>query len=43
MANFIQAGVNVFGFFHINPALLAFGMIFVIFAVLNFIDKKRID
>jgi len=43
MANLIQAGVDVFGLFHIDPALLAFGMIFIAFAVLNYIDKKRID
>ncbi len=43
MANIIQAGVSVFGLFHIDPALLAFALIFGAFAVLNYIDKKRID
>ncbi|GHA82127.1 hypothetical protein GCM10009069_01550 [Algimonas arctica] len=43
MANLIQAGVSVFGLFTIDPALLAFIMIFVAFATLNYIDKKRID
>lgn len=43
MTNLIQAGVSFFGLFKIDPALLAFLMIFGVFAVLNFIDKKRID
>lgn len=43
MANLIQAGVSVFGLFTIDPALLAFIMIFGVFATLNYIDKKRID
>ncbi|MGB6228828.1 MAG: hypothetical protein WBF53_01710 [Litorimonas sp.] len=43
MASLIQAGVSIFGLFHMDPALLAFIMIFLAFAVLNFIDKKRID
>jgi hypothetical protein len=43
MANLIQAGVSVFGLFKIDPALLAFGMVFGFFAILNYIDKKRID
>lgn len=43
MVNLIQAGISVFGLFTIDPALLAFLMVFVIFATLNFIDKKRID
>ncbi|MEM9600051.1 MAG: hypothetical protein AAF926_03425 [Pseudomonadota bacterium] len=43
MANLIQAGVSIFGLFTMDPALLAFLLIFVVFAVLNLIDKKRID
>lgn len=43
MANLIQAGVSVFGLFTIDPALLAFIMLFSAFAILNYIDKKRID
>jgi hypothetical protein len=43
MVNLIQAGVSVFGLFTIDPALLAFLMVFVVFATLNFIEKKRID
>lgn len=43
MITLIQAGVSVFGLFYIDPALLAFGMIFGAFAILNLIDKKRID
>jgi hypothetical protein len=43
MANLIQAGVSVFGLFTIDPALLAFILLFGAFATLNFIDKKRID
>ncbi|GLQ20143.1 hypothetical protein ACFFUB_03630 [Algimonas porphyrae] len=43
MAYLIQAGVSIFGLFYMDPALLAFGMIFTVFAVLNLIDKKRID
>ena len=43
MANLIQAGVDIFGLFHLDPALLAFGLLFGAFAILNYIDKKRID
>ncbi|MGB3456056.1 MAG: hypothetical protein WBG08_08205 [Litorimonas sp.] len=43
MANLIQAGVSIFGLFKMDPALLAFALIFIFFAVLNYIDKKRID
>ena len=43
MATIIQAGVSIFGLFTMDPALLAFAMAFTIFAVLNYIDKKRID
>ena len=43
MANLIQAGASVFGLFTIDPALLAFILLFGAFAALNFIDKKRID
>ena len=42
MALPILAGFEVFGI-PFDPALLAFLMIFVAFAVLNYIDKKRID
>ena len=43
MAQIIQAGVSIFGLFKMDPALLAFALIFGAFAVLNYIDKKRID
>lgn len=43
MVNLIQAGVSIFGLFHLDPALLAFGLIFGVFAILNLIEKKRID
>lgn len=43
MATIIQAGVSIFGLFTMDPALLAFAMAFTFFAVLNYIDKKRID
>lgn len=43
MASLVQAGVSVFGLFYMDPALLAFAMAFIVFAVLNYIDKKRID
>ena len=42
MLNLIQSGVSILGF-TIDPALLAFIMLFSAFAVLNYIDKKRID
>lgn len=43
MAHLVQAGVSIFGLFSIDPALLAFGLVFGFFAVLNLIDKGRID
>ena len=43
MATIIQAGVSIFGLFKMDPALLAFGLALLFFAVLNYIDKKRID
>lgn len=42
MPNLIQAGINIFGV-KVDPALFAFILIFTAFAVLNYIDKKRID
>ena len=38
----IFANFTVFGI-PFDPALLAFLLLFVAFAVLNYIDKKRID
>ncbi len=38
----VQAGVSILGI-SFDPALLAFIILFAAFAILNFIDKKRID
>ena len=43
MTALIQAGVSVFGLFTMDPALLAFAIVFILFGALNLIDYKRID
>lgn len=42
MFTLIQAGVKVFGV-SVDPALLAFGLAFGLFGLLNFIEFKRFD
>lgn len=43
MSAIIQAGVSIFGLFNMDPALLIFGLVFLIFGGLNFIEYKRPD
>lgn len=38
----LQAGISIFGI-AINPAILAFLMVFILFGVMNFIEYKRFD
>lgn len=37
----IQSGVSIFGLFTMDPALLAFSMIIILFGVLNLIEFKK--
>ncbi|MBL4853758.1 hypothetical protein JYT93_00900 [bacterium AH-315-J19] len=37
----IQAGINMFGLFDLDPALFIFGLIAVVFGGLNLIEYKR--
>ncbi|NNC38874.1 MAG: hypothetical protein HKO02_15555 [Hyphomonadaceae bacterium] len=37
----IQAGVSIFGLFNMDPALLAFAMIIILFGVLNLLEFKK--
>lgn len=43
MIAIIQAGVSIFGLFHLDPALLAFGLAAIAFGGLNLIEYKRFD
>lgn len=43
MFSLIQAGISVFGLFTMDPALFAFGLVFITFGALNFLDYKRFD
>ncbi len=43
MLSLIQAGLSVFGLFHIDPALLAFALAAIAFGGLNIIEYKRFD
>jgi len=37
----MQAGVSIFGLFHLDPALLAFAMAAILFGGLNLLEFKR--
>lgn len=39
----LQAGVSIFGLFHMDPALLIFGLCALLFGGLNYIEYKRFD
>jgi len=43
MFSLIQSSISVFGLFSVDPALFAFGLTFIIFAGLNYLDYKRFD
>lgn len=38
-----QAGISIFGLFHIDPALFAFLLVTVVFGGLNILEYKRFD
>ncbi|GEM_PF-1566997 len=40
-SEFIQTSVNLFGLFEINPALLTFIMIAILFGGLNLLEYKK--
>lgn len=42
MFSSIQAGVNILGL-SVDPALLAFGLAFGLFGLLNILEYKRFD
>ncbi len=37
----IQSGVNMFGLFHLDPALLIFGLAAALFGGLNLLEFKK--
>ena len=39
----IQAGISIFGLFHMDPALFAFAVVFILFGGLNLLDYRRFD
>lgn len=43
MFSLIQSSISIFGLFSVDPALFAFGVVFIIFGALNFLDYKRLD
>ncbi len=40
-SNLIQSGINVFGLFNMDPALVCFALIAIIFGGLNLLEYKR--
>lgn len=43
MFSLIQSSISVFGLFSMDPALFSFGLVFIVFAGLNYLDYKRFD
>lgn len=43
MVSFIQAGISVFGLFHMDPALFTFILFAIAFGGLNLLEFKRFD
>jgi len=39
----VQAGISIFGLFHMDPALFAFALITIAFGGLNILEFKRFD
>ena len=39
----VQAGISIFGLFHMDPALFAFGLVIIVFGGLNLLEYKRFD
>lgn len=39
--NLIQSGINMFGLFHMDPALLAFFLAALLFGGLNLLEYKK--
>ncbi|WP_371397345.1 hypothetical protein [Fretibacter rubidus] len=43
MLSVIQAGISIFGLFHMDPALFAFLLVTITFGALNILEFKRFD
>ena len=43
MVSFINAGISIFGLFHMDPALFAFLLVAIVFGGLNILEFKRFD
>jgi hypothetical protein len=43
MTAIIQSGVSIFGLFHMDPALLIFSLVAILFGGLNILEFKRFD
>ncbi len=43
MAGLFQAGISIFGLFHMDPALFTFLLIAILFGGLNILEFKRFD
>jgi len=43
MAALIQSGISIFGFFNMDPSLLAFLLAGILFGGLNLLEYKRLD